>query len=94
MENDALFTKIPENMKPKKQGKQHLHNLTTQTDSKSLIITVTALSVPLGVYLFINSHCGQNSKEIRRRSNTLQSHLLFSAPLGGVIPFSTGCDVT
>ncbi|GBM90719.1 hypothetical protein AVEN_261639-1 [Araneus ventricosus] len=71
MENDALFRNIPEKAKLRKQGKQYLPKLATQTDNKSLIITVTTLSVQLDVYQMTNSHCGQNSIErFQRPSNT------------------------
>ncbi|GBN53863.1 hypothetical protein AVEN_96403-1 [Araneus ventricosus] len=82
MEIGALFTNIPENMKHRKQEKKHLRKLATHTGGKSLIIKVTALPIPLGVYQLTSSHCGQNSKEIQRRSNTFQRHSPFSAPPG------------
>ncbi|GBN37501.1 hypothetical protein AVEN_11053-1 [Araneus ventricosus] len=45
MEKDALFTNIQEKIKHRKEGKrQHLYKLATQTDNKSLVITVIALS--------------------------------------------------
>ncbi|GBN09499.1 hypothetical protein AVEN_178736-1 [Araneus ventricosus] len=65
MENDALFTFIPEKTKRRKKEKQHLYKLASQTGSKSQITTVTVLSIPLGVYQLNSSHCGQNSKDIQ-----------------------------
>ncbi|GBL76688.1 hypothetical protein AVEN_53383-1 [Araneus ventricosus] len=45
-------------------------------------IRVTAPSVPLGVYQLTSVHCGQNSKEIQRHSNTLRRRSFSSAPPG------------
>ncbi|GBM39255.1 hypothetical protein AVEN_43655-1 [Araneus ventricosus] len=64
MESEAFFTNIPENTKHRKQEKHHLYKLATQAYSNPLIATVTALSIPHGVYQLTSSHCGQNSKEI------------------------------
>ncbi|GBN38031.1 hypothetical protein AVEN_50384-1 [Araneus ventricosus] len=79
MENGTLFN---EYTKRRKQEKQLFYNLATQTESKSLILKVTALSVPLGAYVLISSHRGQNSKEIERLSDTFQRPSLISVPPG------------
>ncbi|GBM02396.1 hypothetical protein AVEN_138494-1 [Araneus ventricosus] len=81
MENRALFANIPERTKRRKQKKQHWYKLGAQTDSKSLIIAVTALSLPLGVYQLSSSNCGQNSKETSRlptHSKDIQTHTRLS----------------
>ncbi|GBM49977.1 hypothetical protein AVEN_34941-1 [Araneus ventricosus] len=39
MENDSLFTNIPENTKHRKQEEQFLYKLAARTSSKSLMIT-------------------------------------------------------
>ncbi|GBL83619.1 hypothetical protein AVEN_196442-1 [Araneus ventricosus] len=86
MENEALFTNVPENKKHRKQEKQLLYKLETKTDSKSVIITVTSVSITLGAYQLTSSHCGQDSKEIQRHSKDTET----SQHLRVFIPFPTG----
>ncbi|GBM65723.1 hypothetical protein AVEN_103776-1 [Araneus ventricosus] len=51
------------NTKNRIQEKLHSHKLASQTSRKSLMTTVAALFIPLGVYQLTSSHCGQNFKE-------------------------------
>ncbi|GBM96917.1 hypothetical protein AVEN_105156-1 [Araneus ventricosus] len=79
MENDGLV--IHEcSEKHGKQEKQLLYKLAAQTDSKSLIITVTALSIPLGVYpACIADKTRKRFKNVQTHSEDVHSaqHLRF-----------------
>ncbi|GBO02550.1 hypothetical protein AVEN_202501-1 [Araneus ventricosus] len=65
---------------------QHLHKLTTQTDSKSLIIIATALAAPLESISFPIRIAGKTPKRVKDVRSTLLGLYLY--------PFPTGCDVT
>ncbi|GBM97819.1 hypothetical protein AVEN_228954-1 [Araneus ventricosus] len=55
-----------------------MHKLTAQTDNKSLSIIEKVLLVMLSVYQLTGSDCGQNSKEIQRRSVALATQGIYS----------------
>ncbi|GBO00570.1 hypothetical protein AVEN_39842-1 [Araneus ventricosus] len=65
-----IFQKLEAQVSRKEQ---HLHKLATKAGSKSLIITVTALSIPFGIYQLISSHYGQDYKEIPKTFTRLSS---------------------
>ncbi|GBM18468.1 hypothetical protein AVEN_66827-1 [Araneus ventricosus] len=79
MENDALFSNIPENAMRKKQ---HLHKIETQADSKLIIITVIVRTKALSVEQLTMSQCEQDSKECLRTPKKFKDDCLLSATPG------------
>ncbi|GBM11370.1 hypothetical protein AVEN_13592-1 [Araneus ventricosus] len=81
MENDTLFSNVPENKKGRQQGKQHLHKFATQTNNKSLISNsnstfntarrLSAYQLALRIQLQRRPQ-SINSFKVERRFNTFQ----------------------
>ncbi|GBM22585.1 hypothetical protein AVEN_182186-1 [Araneus ventricosus] len=99
MENDALFTNIQERRNTGNRNNTALAQITTQADSKLLIIKVIARTIALSVSSWPTRNANKTPKRFQRHSyskddRSRSTHVPIYPYCRVFIVFLTGRDVT